>query len=145
MRQESHNPSHSDGISVLIVEDDELDRFLIQHALEHADIQFKYRFANCAEDAQDILEAGHRPHLIVSDLRMPGIGGFGFLKWLKGSENYRRIPAIIFSNSTDQADVDKAYEGYASSYLNKPIDGEGYKRFTSILNAYWVTENRLPT
>ncbi|MAK62653.1 MAG: response regulator [Ponticaulis sp.] len=132
------------AVNVLIVEDDELDRFLIRRALESVGVKFKFHFENSAEEALSSLGDGGLPQLIVTDLRMPGMGGFGLLERLKSSSEHKRIPTIVFTTSSIQDDVDDAYDRFACSYLVKPNDNEGYERFAKYLNNYWVTENRLP-
>ena len=83
--------------TVLIVEDDPRDQFFLKHAFDDIGLKVELKFANSAEDALEHISSGFLPTTIVTDLSMPGMGGFGLLDRLKQSEVLRRIPTIVFS------------------------------------------------
>ena len=127
---------------VLIVEDDKLDRFLIEHAFKKLETSVEFDFAHDAESAWETLENGNRPTLIVTDLNMPGIGGMELLSRIKRSDQLKTIPTIVFSTSSDDEDLREAYNRFANSYVVKPGDAGGYSRFAERVNSYWMQENR---
>ena len=51
------------------------------------------------------------------DVQMPRMNGFEFLAWLRQHPDLRIIPACIYSSSDNPADVRKAYEAGANSFL----------------------------
>ena len=127
---------------VLVVEDDELDRYLIRYAFGQIEKNFEYEFASDAEAALERLSDGMPPSVIVTDLNMPGMGGMEFISRVKSSEQFRHIPTIVFSTSSDVTDLKDAYDRYANSYVVKPDSNDGYVRFAQRLNSYWMEENR---
>jgi len=128
---------------ILIVEDDQLDQYLIKRAFDQCDHGGEYAFASDAEDALAQLQAGPLPQLIVTDLRMPGIGGFGLLRELKSDQKLKNIPAIVFSTSSQEEDIREAYDRHANSYVVKPTDSAGYERFAFRVREYWLFENKV--
>lgn len=60
------------------------------------------------------------PHIIFLDLNMPGKDGFEVLRELKGSDEYKNIPVVIFSTSNDQSNIIKSKELGANLYITKP-------------------------
>ena len=127
----------------LIVEDDKLDRYLIRRAFQVVSENIEIEFAEDAESALEILTVRDAPSVIVTDLRMPGIGGMALLSRLKSDESLRRIPAVVFSTSSESEDIQQAYDNYANSYVVKPDNSAGYERFALRLRDYWLEENRL--
>ena len=128
---------------ILVVEDDQLDQYLIKHASSQVEGFPELHFANSAEAALDMLAAGDVPALIVTDLNMPGIGGMELISRVKNDKTLREIPTVVFSTSSDMEDVRAAYQRYANSYIVKPDDSQGYLRFAQSIKSYWMEENRL--
>jgi len=60
------------------------------------------------------------PNVVLCDLKMPGMDGFDFLRWLKRHPDCSVIPTIIFSNSGLPSDVREAYRLGANAYIRKP-------------------------
>ncbi len=129
---------------LLIVEDDPNDRFLIAHALKNFAQGVKFDFSDCAEDAWVRLQNGDIPNLIVTDLRMPGMGGHEFVARLKKHDDFKEIPTIVFSTSPNASDVQKCYSNYANAYVVKPQNLDGYKRAAETLREFWFEQSSLP-
>ena len=62
--------------------------------------------------------------LVITDLNMPDMDGFEFIKTLQETPEYKHIPIIILSSMTDQHDKDRGYQLGAFSYLEKPFSIE---------------------
>jgi DNA-binding response OmpR family regulator len=60
-----------------------------------------------------------KPALILLDLILPKLNGFEVLEKLKGDEQTRQISVIVLTNLEDMADVEKALELGATTYLVK--------------------------
>ncbi|MAP96062.1 MAG: response regulator [Ponticaulis sp.] len=134
----------SANVCVLFVEDNKLDRYLIGHAIAESGVNIRYHFAHHAEQAIEMLDSSNPPRLIVTDLRMPGIGGLELISHLKTDEKFRTIPVVVFSTSADSLDIQDAYDRSANSYVVKPDNMDGYKQFATRLEDYWLKENRMP-
>ena len=79
-------------MSLLVVEDDPLDQILLKKAFSRVDVPFQYEFCDSAEDALDRLETGKSPRVIMTDLRMPGMGGLEFLSRLNRQDDLGKEP-----------------------------------------------------
>jgi two-component system, LytTR family, response regulator len=105
-------------LRTLIVDDEPLARGRLRQLLdEEPDIEI---IGEC-EDGMEALETirEQRPDLVLLDVQMPELDGFGMLAEL-GQEN---MPAIIFVTAHDQFAL-RAFEVHALDYLLKPFDAE---------------------
>ena len=64
------------------------------------------------------------PHLILCDLFMPGIDGFGVLARLRAEPVTAGIPFVFITSSTDPGDSRLGFQLGANGYVTKPIDGK---------------------
>lgn len=113
---------------VLAAEDEETDRLILRLAFERAHV-------NCplitVRDGQEVIDylTGKPPYqerllypmpgLLLLDLKMPRLTGFDVLEWLALNRQFRNIPAIIFSSSSHESDIQKARLLGAKDYLVK--------------------------
>ena len=103
---------------VWIIDDDRSIRWVLEKALGREDIPAK-SFGS-ADDALAALEAGQRPQVLVSDIRMPGKSGLELLRHVK--ERYPELPVIIMTAYSDLDSAVAAFQGGAFEYLPKPFD-----------------------
>lgn len=77
-----------------------------------------------AQDGMDALEklAGRPVDLVITDLNMPNVDGFEFIKSLRELDAYRAIPIIILSSLSSPEDVTRGMALGANSYINKPFE-----------------------
>ncbi|VTQ00819.1 response regulator [Sphingobacterium daejeonense] len=64
----------------------------------------------------------HKPDLILCDIMMPELDGYGVLYMLSKHENTQQIPFIFLTAKAEKADLRKAMEMGADDYLTKPFD-----------------------
>jgi two-component system OmpR family response regulator len=76
-----------------------------------------------------------KPDLVVLDVKMPDLDGFGLLGMLRGEGN--SVPVVMCSGSALQKDVDRAYAGGCSGYVEKPATLEDYRTMASAIVEYW--------
>ena len=109
----------TEGNKVWVIDDDRSIRWVLEKALQKADIQVT-SFSN----ATGVMEALEReqPDAIVSDIRMPGTDGLTLLDRIHG--NYPDLPVIIMTAHSDLDSAVSAYHGGAFEYLPKPFDVE---------------------
>lgn len=104
---------------LLIIDDDENVRSSI---VKFLDIQgYRSEGANGAQEAQHLLNR-EAFDAILLDLRMPGMDGLDFLRWLK--EEGFQIPVIMISAHGEIRDAVEALKLGAKDYLTKPFDPE---------------------
>ena len=139
---------------ILLVEDDENDVLLIQRAFQKAGLRDCLKVVRNGEEAIEYLQGRGQysnrdrfpqPFLLLLDLRMPGTDGFEVLQWVRSQEELKRLLAVVLTSSNLQADVDRAYELGANSYLVKPVEFEAMVSLVQRFDVYWSEINRIPT
>jgi len=116
----------SAGERILIAENDENDSFSMQWAFKRAGLNNLIIFARDGEEAIELLQkksAGDAEidaRLLLLDIRMPRLDGFGVLKWLQDNRRFRPAHVVIFSSSCDPWDIERAKELGADDYKVKP-------------------------
>ena len=103
--------------NVWIVDDDRSIRWVLEKALQKADIPCK-----TFSEAESVLEAikKEQPALILSDIHMPGKSGLEMLSEIKKS--YPKLPIIIMTAYSDLDSAVASFQGGAFEYLPKPFD-----------------------
>lgn len=89
-------------------------------------------------------ESSPRPGVILLDLNLPGTDGREVLQEIKRHDQLRHIPIIVLTTSNDERDVDACYQAGANSYVQKPVDMDGFIRAIERLNGYWFEVVVLP-
>jgi CheY-like chemotaxis protein len=103
---------------VLIADDKETSRELIRAVLESLGYEVR--------EASDGLEAVRYarelpPDLIILDLQMPVLDGFGALAELRGDDSLAATPIMALTASAMQGDRERALAAGFDSYVSKPI------------------------
>ncbi len=85
-----------------------------------------------------------RPGLILLDIKLPKVSGFEVLKRLKGDPEFKSIPIIMLTTSSQNEEIVRGYEEGANSYVVKPVEFGEFVRRIKELQLYWVLTNTLP-
>ncbi len=102
---------------ICVIDDDRSIRFVLEKALEKADMQvISYASADSALEAIALEE----PAVIVTDIRMPGMDGLELLERI--NQQFPELPVIIMTAHSDLDSAVSAYKGGAFEYLPKPFD-----------------------
>jgi CheY-like chemotaxis protein len=107
---------------VVLVVDDEPDVLLLVELLLEAD-GFDVETAPTAEEALGRIERA-LPHLLLLDLRMPGLGGWGLLQHLATHGHLAALPVVVLSAHASDDAIDEAMALGCSGYVRKPFTGE---------------------
>ena len=126
---------------VWFVDDDEADREIFAFTFRQQGIAL--RVFSSAEDAVARLKSGSAPALILSDIRMPGLGGFHLLEYRREAK-LSAIPVIMISTSANPVDIGRAYASGANAYLEKPPDYASLKELVAHLKTFWFDTVVLP-
>jgi CheY-like chemotaxis protein len=138
---------------ILLAEDLENDVFLIRRAFQRAGFTNLINVVRDGEEAIDYLSGTSAyanrdeyplPDLILLDLKMPKVGGFEVLKWLRRQPEIGRTPVVVLTTSDEINDVNKAYELGANSFFVKPSDFENYANLAAVIREYWLKWVNLP-
>jgi CheY-like chemotaxis protein len=140
-------------IVILLVEDDPAHAEIVRRNFEN------FRIANTlvhVEDGQAALDYLFRqgiysdplsspaPGLILLDLRLPKVDGIEVLKAVKADSRLNGIPVVILTTSSAEADIARAYDSHANSYLVKPVDFPQFVELMDSLGYYWLAWNQHP-
>jgi CheY-like chemotaxis protein len=110
-----------DGLRLLLVEDDEDVRELLEQIL--ADQGATVLAASGAEEGLRLLGEG-RPDVLLSDIAMPGVSGYAFIRMVRKlpPERGGRIPALALTAYARREDEERAIEAGFQAYVTKPIE-----------------------
>jgi two-component system response regulator len=135
-------------IIILMADDDEDDRDLARDALEGTALGERLRFVIDGQELLDYLRLNGpdkpRPSIILLDLNMPRKDGREALAELKADKSLRKIPVVVLTTSSDEVDVQRAYELGASSYITKPVTHSQLTQVMHGLAEYWAGIVELP-
>jgi excisionase family DNA binding protein len=106
------------GPTVLVVDDDDHMREYMRASLELEG--YTVREAGTADEGLAVLEGEEQPQLILLDVMMPGMDGWGMLQRIQ--ERHGSIPVIMFSGQVDEQSAARAEERGASAFVGKPFD-----------------------
>jgi CRP/FNR family transcriptional regulator, polysaccharide utilization system transcription regulator len=105
--------------SILVIEDNLEVRENIAEILELAN----YRVLTAANGKQGVEQAKRAiPDLIICDVMMPELDGYGVLHLLSKSDDTASIPFIFLTAKTEKSDIRKGMNLGADDYLTKPFD-----------------------
>jgi CheY-like chemotaxis protein len=110
------------GYRVLIVEDDPFSLDLAAHVFrgQGAEVVEAYTAESALESIRTVM-----PDLVVSDIGLPGMDGFDFIRALRRferSNNHRQTPSLAISAFVSRRDQQEAQDAGYNAYVAKPID-----------------------
>jgi CheY-like chemotaxis protein len=138
---------------ILLVEDSPEDFEATLRAFKRSGLKNPIFRCEDGDDALDFLyhrgrytdlEQAPRPGVILLDLNLPGTDGREVLTEIKKDDSLKHIPVIVLTTSNDNRDVESCYQSGANSYIQKPVDMEGFIRAIERLNGYWFEVVVLP-
>jgi len=106
------------NIKILVADDRATSRELIRMALESRG----YEITEASDGVEALRYAREiKPDLIVLDLHMPGIDGFGVVSELRRDGEFAATPMMSLTASAMQGDRERAMAAGFNSYISKPI------------------------
>ncbi|HEX8661474.1 MAG TPA: response regulator [Brevundimonas sp.] len=106
-----------EGVRLLFADDDPILR-------EFASVHLGAEQVSTAEDGEDawrMVQAAPFDLLLI-DLEMPRLDGFGLVQRLRADPRFRDIPVIVVTGRDDVNAIDRAFQAGATSFLVKPIN-----------------------
>lgn len=143
------------GFTILLAEDDSNDAMLFKYAVADSAaksrINIDVRIVGDGADAIAYLSGkgdfavrhSHPfPDLIVLDLKMPRLTGLDVLRWLIEHPEYRRVAKILLTGSSEDRDIEAAYQLGVNTYFQKPGSLDEYRELIHHMISYWAHTKR---
>ena len=134
---------------ILLAEDDGNDADLIQRMLADTASPVEVVRARDGAEALDCLYRRNRfvaydhgpPSLMLLDLNLPRVDGFEVLAQIKTDPGLRTVPVMVFTSSSEPADMVRCYQLGANAYVVKPA---GFKQLFETVQEilrFWMNFN----
>jgi CheY-like chemotaxis protein len=117
------------GATILLVDDDSTDVFLLRRAFQKAGMGNRIEVVTDGEQAVAYLagegvfadrERHPLPSLVLLDIKLPRKSGFEVLTWLRQQPRLGSLPVVMLTSSGQAADIGRAYDAGATVYHVKP-------------------------
>jgi CheY-like chemotaxis protein len=138
---------------ILVVEDSDVDYETTLRAFKKSSMANPVHRCEDGEDALDYLFHRNRyssaqkfplPDLILLDLNLPGTDGREVLEEIKKDPKLKSIPVIVLTTSSHDKDIEVCYRSGANSYIQKPVDLQGFFAAIQRLKDFWFEVVLLP-
>jgi PleD family two-component response regulator len=117
-----HNEDMDSATSqVLVIDDDEIIQMHAKALLEKNNIQVSLA-DNGRQGLDALFDSNNDFDLVLLDLSMPEMTGYEVLQKIREQPEYREIPIIVISSTSDKASVVKALKNGAVDFVIKPFD-----------------------
>jgi two-component system, chemotaxis family, chemotaxis protein CheY len=107
---------------ILTVDDSRTMRDMLRLAL----VEAGYNVVQAVDgvDGLEVLRASDVPDVIVTDINMPKMDGFGLIEAIRKDERYRLVPILVLTTESDTAKKMRAKEAGATGWIVKPFNPE---------------------
>ena len=139
MTNQQRNLAH-----ILLVEDNEGDILLTQEAFEACKVRTEISIAKNGQEALDFLFKqgdyvnAKKPDLVLLDINLPIYNGHEVLKKIKADPLLKKIPVIMLTTSSNQKDLDEAYENHCNCYVKKPLEMSEFLGAILKIEEFWL-------
>jgi CheY-like chemotaxis protein len=140
--------------TILLVEDDPNDARLVQRAFSRGGASVSVLRLQNGDEAVSYLRgeppfdnriAHPMPAIVLLDIKLPRRSGFEVLQWVRSrTDSLRRLPIVMLTSSTHLADINRAYDLGANSYVSKPESTEQLNELVRLFVSYWLSTNHAP-
>lgn len=138
--------------TILQVDDDPNDVFLLQHAMKKAGVLNSIQVATDGQGAIEYLQGAGEfanrvkfpfPCLVLLDLKLPYVMGLEVLRWIRRRPG-TALTVLILTASGSEADIVEAYRLGANGFLTKPSEANKLEEMVRAIRDFWLTQNTLP-
>ena len=119
---------------ILLVDD---DQFLIgMYSMKFSQYGFEIETATNGEEALEKLRGGYEPDILILDVVMPSLDGFGLLEKIRKDKFVPDAIVIMLTNQSQKSDIDQANKLVVHGYIVKAttIPSEVVEEVVSIYN-----------
>lgn len=131
-------------LKILQVEDNSDDVLLLGLAFRKSGIDAELQSITDGKNAIAALanlDGSPPPACVLLDVKLPGASGFDVLQWIRSQPRFRGLPVLMFTSSLLPAEIARAYELGANSYLIKPTDLDSLIALIKTIDLYWLRTN----
>jgi CheY-like chemotaxis protein len=107
------------SLTLLVVDDNELNRDMLTRRLEHKG--YRVLMASDGASALDLI-AAQPIDLVLLDIEMPGLSGLDVLREVRKTRTGLQLPILMATARSDSADIVEALGAGANDYVIKPLD-----------------------
>jgi chemotaxis family two-component system response regulator Rcp1 len=138
------------AIEILLVEDNVDEADLTMEVLREGRVRNRVHWVEDGEEALAFLRrqgrhaGAPRPDLVLLDLHLPRLDGLEVLAQIKQHPEWKRIPVVMMTSSTDEKDVLSAYSQHVNCFVTKPLDLDKFMEAVRSIEDFWLTIVRLP-
>jgi len=131
-------------VHILLVEDNEGDILLTKEAFEECQVKTNISVAKNGQEALDFLykkgtfKTAEKPDLILLDINIPIYNGHEVLEKIKNDVVLKKIPVIMLTTSSSKKDINKSYENYCNSYVEKPLNISEFLNAILKIEQFWL-------
>ncbi len=127
----------SRALTILLVEDDEVDVKALKWTFDKLRIANPMKVARDGVEAWEILQTLPRPFLIITDINMPRMNGLELLRKIRNSDELRDSIVFVLTTSNEEQDKFDAYNLNVTGYMLKSDMGSSFTRAIEMVENYW--------
>lgn len=137
-------------VQILLVEDNEGDILLTLEAFKELKVKNSIAVVKDGEEAIEFLKRKGQfaesimPHLILLDINMPKLNGIEVLDFIKNDVKLKKIPVVMLTTSSSEADIAECYEKSANCFITKPLDFARFQSVVESIESFWFSIAQLP-
>lgn len=130
---------HFRTVSLLIVDDDDIDATALRRALHKLKLLNPLYRAKDGLEALEILRNGEipGPYIILLDINMPRMNGIEFLEVLRADPELTHAIVFVLTTSKSDEDIIAAYREHVAGYLLKQRMDSDFLQVVGLLDHYW--------
>ncbi len=130
---------HFRTVSLLIVDDDDIDATAMRRALHKLKLLNPLYRAKDGQEALEILRNGEipNPYIILLDINMPRMNGIEFLEVLRSDPELTHAVVFVLTTSKSDEDIIAAYREHVAGYLLKQRMDSDFLQVVGLLDHYW--------
>jgi CheY-like chemotaxis protein len=125
------------AVTILLVEDDEVDIKALRRAFDNLKIANPIRIAHDGVEAWEMLAAIPRPFLIITDINMPRMNGLELVGKIRENEAFHDSIVFVLTTSNEEQDKIDAYNLNVTGYMLKSEMGASFTRAIELVENYW--------
>ncbi len=129
------------ALTILLVEDDEVDVMTVRRAFTKANIANPVFVASNGVEALQMLRSDTLPstrRLVLLDLNMPRMNGIELLREIRKDPELAHLTVVVLTTSNEDRDRVEAYQLNVAGYLLKPVTFQEFADVMATLNKYWT-------